>query len=85
MFYYYKITIDSSFCLAEEEKYLELDHKMTKDEEFNYIDEEAAEYASGYGYLYNGWNEDEPDEETLLADISVCIEEISVEEFMENA
>lgn len=75
---YYKLYTSSPFCGTDETVLIVANYEYEIDE-----DEIKEELFSSYGYLINGWDEEDPTEEQyedFIAECEVTLEKISKEQ-----
>jgi len=76
---YYKLYTSTPFCETDETVLIVANYDYEVDE-----DEIKEDLYNSYGYLINGWGEDEPSEEeyeNFIADCEVTLEKLTKEEF----
>lgn len=93
--HYYKFTSETPYVGTEQENYYSTPTPLTKDEIEEMCEEFAYDAYENFQYLHTGWNnenlegmsEEEIDEmlENFRADCTCVCEEISEEEYSENA
>lgn len=76
---YYKLYTSTPFCGTDETVLIVANYEYEADE-----DETKEELYNSYGYLINGWGEEDPTEEEyedFIADCEVTLEKLTKEEF----
>lgn len=79
--HYYKLETSSPFCGTDETEIIASNSEYKIDE-----DGIREDLFNSYGYLINGWGQEEPTEEEyedFIAECTVNLEEISEKEFIE--
>ena len=78
---YYKLYTSAPYCGTEETRLICSENEIEIDEE-----EEKTNLFESYGFLINGWGEDDPseeEEEKFKCDCSVELTELTEEEFLQ--
>lgn len=84
---YFRIDYESVYCGTQNTDYHCQEGELTPDQEQEIWEDKTQDLFEMFGYLINGWAEDDPteeEEENFKADCSVEITEITKEEWEEG-
>lgn len=84
---YFRIDYESAYCGTQNTDYHCQEGELTPDQEQEIWEDKTQDLFEMFGYLINGWAEDDPteeEEEEFKADCSVEITEITKEEWEEG-